>query len=64
MLHISARHVCNAQDAIDCYFAGVTTYNAERQRFETQSTTHVLLWVWRIPGRQVSVISCFRREGE
>ena len=61
LLHIFARHLTGIDDAIDTFFqAERETWNEERSRFETYSTTHGLFWFWIEEDRTVMVISCFR----
>lgn len=62
LLHIYARHLTTAEDAISTFFAGRTTWNNERKRFETMSSTHGLFWVWLKQGMEAMVITCFRNE--
>ncbi len=59
LLHIFARHLTTIDDALDTFFSGETTWNDERERFETYSESHGLFWFWLEEGRVVMVITCF-----
>ncbi|MCB9471480.1 MAG: hypothetical protein H6677_24610 [Candidatus Obscuribacterales bacterium] len=63
LLHIYARHMCGAEDAISVFFeAEEDKWNSEFERYESQNDTHVLYWFWiDEPTQVVMVISCFRR---
>lgn len=63
LLHIFVRHLTTIDDVLDTFFDenGETVWNAERNRFETQSAMHVLYWFWLEEHRRVMVITCFRR---
>jgi len=60
LLHIYARHLTTAQDAIATFFEGQSTWNEQFARFETNTQTHCLYWFWLKEGKDVMVISCFR----
>jgi ribosomal protein L31 len=60
LLHIYARHLTTARDAIETYFEGQSTWNEQYERFETSTATHCLYWFWLKEGKDVMVISCFR----
>lgn len=59
-LHIAIRHGTTPADAVEAYFAGVTTWNDVNQRFETRTASHVVYWTWHGSGA-VLVISCYRK---
>ena len=62
VLHIYARHLTQPSEAIECFFAGKTTRNHERNRYETTTETHCLYWFWMNEAeRVVYVITCFTR---
>src|SRR5713226_5529017 len=46
LLHIYARHLTTEQDAVNTFFApdAHTIWNADSDRWETQSATHILYW--------------------
>jgi hypothetical protein len=60
LLHIYARHVTDIDDALDTFFGGQTTWNAQFERFETFTQTHGLFWFWLEEKKRVMVISCFK----
>ena len=60
LLHIYARHVTTPEEAIDTFIRGETTWNEERQRFETSTDTHCVFWFWLQQDAIVMVVSCFR----
>ena len=65
MLHIYARHLVTAEDAIGIFFSYDPVWNAEWKRFETYSNTHGLYWFWCNQTKKkkvVMVISCFKRD--
>lgn len=41
--------------------AAQAVWNESHRRYETRSSTHVLLWFWLEENRRVLVITCFRR---
>ncbi len=64
LLHIYARHLTTSAVAIETFHQGRTTWNVDRERFETYTRTHGLYWFWRVENRVVMVISCFTLEEE
>lgn len=60
LLHIYVRHLTSIDDALDTFFNGQAQWNEERQRFESYTDTHGLLWFWIEPEKVVMVISCFK----
>jgi len=65
MLHIYARHLTTAEDAMTTFREGEPpVWDATHRRFETYTATHGLYWFWLEPGSVVMVVSCFREEGD
>ena len=64
-LHITTRHQTTPSEAIATFFAtdAQTSWNDERLRFETTTSTHLLYWAWHQQGVRVLVITCVRWEG-
>ncbi len=67
MLHIYARHLVTAEDAIGIFFSYDPIRNEQWNRFETYSETHGLYWRWckkseNEKKKVVMVISCFKRD--
>ena len=61
-LHIWIRHQVTPEIAVETFSQGLTTWNSERLRFETETETHMLFWAWHQPSGDVLVISCFRKD--
>ena len=62
LLHIYARHMMEADDAIELFFdtTAVTTWNGKLRRFETYTANRGLFWYWMTKDKVVMVVSCFR----
>ena len=62
VLHIYARHLVTAEDAIGIFFGSDPVWNDERKRFENYSDTHGLYWFWCNEKKKVIMVtSCFKR---
>ncbi|MBS1992168.1 MAG: hypothetical protein JSS83_16715 [Cyanobacteria bacterium SZAS LIN-3] len=61
LLHIWVRHTKTVEDAIEVWFEGSETWNAERERFETKTETTGIYWFWLEENRVIMIISCFDR---
>lgn len=62
LLHIYVRHLTDIDDALDVFFDPDRNdeWNEERQRWESQSSCHMLYWTWLEEGKKVLVITCFK----
>ena len=60
LLHIYVRHLSNETDTISAFFTGDTTWNQERERWETVGENHTVYWFWLDEKlKKVMVITCF-----
>lgn len=65
MLHIYARHLKNPNDAIYIFFNGNTSWNREKNRWETILGEEGLWWFWlNEADKVVMIISCFDEYSE
>jgi hypothetical protein len=64
IVEIFCENKVSAEEAIDTFFSGSSSWNPELSRFETYTDAHGLFWYWLHKGQAVIVITCFRVQGK
>ena len=60
LLHIYVRHPTNEVNVIEAFFTGKTTWNQQRERWETVGENHSVYRFWMDQkAKKIMVITCF-----